>query len=50
MAFKKYDYVLTETAESDIDEVFSYISEDLSNTIAASDLADEVRRKTFRYL
>lgn len=45
MAFKKYNYVLTETAENDIDEVFSYISEDLSNTIAATDLADELEEK-----
>lgn len=42
MASKGYDYVLTETAECDIDEAFTYISDVLSNPDAASDLADEL--------
>ena len=41
MAFKKYGYVLTETAESDINETFEYIAYDLSNADAAEDFIDE---------
>ena len=40
MASEKYDYVLTDIAESDIDEAFSYIVINLGNVIAASALAD----------
>ncbi|MBR4670108.1 MAG: type II toxin-antitoxin system RelE/ParE family toxin [Butyrivibrio sp.] len=42
MASKGYNYVLTRSAESDIDEAFSYISNILANSDAASDLADEL--------
>lgn len=42
MAFKEYDFVLTETAESDIDATYEYIAETLGNPDAASDLADEL--------
>ncbi len=45
MASKKYDYVLTELAESDIDDVFEYIALDLANPDAASDFADELEEK-----
>ena len=41
MASEKYDYVLTGTAESDIDNVLSYISINLGNVVAAKALADE---------
>ena len=40
MASKKYGYVLTETAESDINEALSYIAINLGNVLAASSLAD----------
>ena len=42
MAFKEYDFELTETAESDIDATYEYIAEILGNPDAASDLADEM--------
>ena len=42
MAFKEYDFGLTETAESDIDATYEYIAETLGNPDAASDLADEL--------
>ena len=42
MAFKEYDFELTETAESDIDATYEYIAETLGNPDAASDLADEL--------
>ena len=42
MAFKKYDFELTETAESDIDATYEYIAETLVNPDAASELADEL--------
>ena len=45
MASKKYDYVLTEIAEADIDELFEYIAVDLANPDAASDFADELDEK-----
>ncbi len=45
MASRKYDYVLTETAEADIDEALEYIAVDLSNPDAASSFADELEEK-----
>lgn len=45
MASKGYDFVLTETAETDIDDAFMYISETLGNPDAASDLADELEKQ-----
>ena len=42
MAYKEYDFELTETAESDIDATYEYIAETLGNPDAASDLADEL--------
>ena len=45
MASKKYSYVLTEIAESDIDEAFEYIAVDLSNPDAATNFADELEEK-----
>jgi plasmid stabilization system protein ParE len=42
MAFKEYDFELTEIAESDIDEAFEYIAEILDNPGAASDLVEEL--------
>ena len=42
MAFKEYDFELTETAEADIDATYEYIAETLENPDAASDLADEL--------
>lgn len=42
MAFKKYDFELTETAESDIDSAYDYIAKTLENPDAASALADEL--------
>jgi plasmid stabilization system protein ParE len=42
MAFKEYDFELTEIAESDIDEAFEYIAEILDNPDAASDLVEEL--------
>ena len=45
MASKKYDFVLTETAEADINETFEYIAKNLSNPKAASDFADELEKR-----
>ena len=45
MASKGYDFVLTETAETDIDDAFMYISETLGNPDAASDLADGLEKQ-----
>ena len=45
MASKKYDYILTEIAEADIDEVLEYIAVNLLNPDAASDFADELEEK-----
>lgn len=45
MVFEKYDYDFTETAEADIDEIFSYIEDDLSNPDAAAALADSLEDK-----
>ncbi len=45
MASKKFTYVLTETAETDLDEIFEYIAVDLVNPDAASAFADELEEK-----
>ena len=45
MASDRYDYVLTESAEADIDEVFDYIAGELVNPDAASAFADELEEK-----
>lgn len=45
MAFKKYDFVLTEIAAADIDETISYIQSELSNPEAASGFMDELEEK-----
>ncbi|NEX00436.1 Plasmid stabilization system protein ParE [Pseudobutyrivibrio sp. NOR37] len=45
MAFKKYNYALTEIAAYDVDEVISYIQEELSNPEAAISFADELEEK-----
>ncbi|SFB28567.1 Plasmid stabilization system protein ParE [Acetitomaculum ruminis DSM 5522] len=45
MASNAYDYVLTKTAENDIDSTFAYISKVLKNKDAASLLADEFEKK-----
>ena len=37
MAFKEYDFELTETTEFDIDAIYEYIAETLENPDAASD-------------
>ena len=46
MAFRKYNYVLTEMAEGDIDEILSYIKNELFNPVAASNFANELEIKT----
>ncbi len=45
MASEKYNYVLTQTAEADVDDIFAYIAGNLSNPDAASDFADELEMK-----
>ena len=45
MASDRYNYVLTESAEADIDEAFDYIAGDLVNPDAASAFADELEEK-----
>ena len=45
MAFDRYNYVLTESAEADIDEAFDYIANELVNLDAASAFADELEEK-----
>ena len=45
MAPENYGYVLTEIAESDIDETIEYISGDLSNPDAASSFLDDLEQK-----
>ena len=47
MASDRYNYVLTESAEADIDEAFDpgYIAGDLVNPDAPSRLADELEEK-----
>ena len=45
MASEQYSYVLTETAEADIEAAFDYIATELSNPEAASSFADELIEK-----
>ena len=45
MASDRYNYVLTESAETDIDEAFDYIANELVNSDAASAFADELEEK-----
>ena len=45
MASNRYNYVLTESAEADIDEAFDYIANELVNPDAASAFADELEEK-----
>ena len=45
MAFERYDYDFTEIAEADLDEILSYIEEDLANPDAAALFADEFENK-----
>ena len=45
MASDRYNYVLTESAEADIDEAFDYIAGELVNPDAASAFADELEEK-----
>ena len=45
MASDRYNYVLTESAEADIDEAFDYIANELANPDAASAFADELEEK-----
>ena len=42
MASNRYNYVLTESAEADIDEAFDYIADELVNSDAVSAFADEL--------
>lgn len=49
MASDLFSYQLTADAESDIDEIFNYIINTLSNPEAAAALADELTRQ-FRIL
>ena len=45
MASDCYNYVLTESAEADIDEALDYITNELVNPDAASAFADELEEK-----
>ena len=45
MASERYSYILTETAETDVDEAFDYITNELVNPEAAAALADELEQK-----
>ena len=45
MASDCYNYVLTESAEADIDEALDYIANELVNPDAASAFADELEEK-----
>ena len=45
MASNRYDYVLTESAEADVDEALDYIANELMNPNAASNFADELEEK-----
>ena len=45
MVSDKYDYVLTVSAENDIDEAYEYISAELSNQDAATSFADALEEK-----
>ncbi|WP_352398856.1 type II toxin-antitoxin system RelE/ParE family toxin [[Clostridium] aminophilum] len=42
MVFKEYEYVFTEMAEADIDEILSYMAEDLSNPAAAANFVTKL--------
>ena len=46
MVSESYGFVLTETAEADLDDTISYIANDLSNPDAASSFVEELQRKT----
>ena len=45
MTSERFTYVLTETAEADVDEAFDYIANELVNPDAASAFADELEEK-----
>ena len=45
MASERYSYILTETAEADVEDAFDYISNKLLNPEAASAFADELENK-----
>ena len=45
MVSDRYNYVLTESAEADVDEAFDYIANELLNPDAASAFADELEKK-----
>ena len=45
MASKKYSWLLTETAESDIDDTLSYIAGVLHNPEAATSFADKLEEE-----
>lgn len=45
MASERYSYVLTEIAETDVEEILDYIAYELSNPQAASDFADALDEK-----
>lgn len=45
MALNKYAYCFTKIAESDIDEIVTYIDNDLSNPEAASSFLDELEKQ-----
>ena len=45
MASDRYNYVLTESAEADIDDAFDNIANELVNPDAASAFADELEEK-----
>ncbi len=45
MASDQYSYVLTETADADIEAAFDYMANELSNPEAASSFTDELVEK-----
>lgn len=45
MASDRYNYVLTEIVDSDVDEAFDHIANDPVNPDAASVFADELEKK-----
>ena len=45
MAFERYSYLFTETAEADVEKALDYITNELSNPEAASSFADELDEK-----
>lgn len=45
MTSERYSFILTETAEADVDEAFDYIANELVNPEAASAFADELENK-----